>query len=292
MHALKVLAAFILFVSGTAFPLQGNTSSEIHDEILKVYSFQPHLLTTAQIDERSSELDKFWTEAQTYPDRYVPGLRQELDDAKNPPFFFYDGSMLLLKLSDTPPDRKIALKAIARCDLHDVQSKDYFYQVHRLAALGEDTTVAAFHILEDPKFKVFIPQHVLTLGQDYALIYMLLPTEPKFWEAPAIQRLNQESDTTAQKSLVLLLWYAQDNAADQALHAISQDQNRSADLRKLVQDLENRERQIRANGKKGGSHSSESDLRRRRSEIMSAVSDEALDELDAITAQLIAERGH
>jgi len=45
-----------------------------------------------------------------------------------------------------------------------------------MATLNEDTTAAAFQILEQPDFKVFIPQHLLMLGQNYILIYMLLPT--------------------------------------------------------------------------------------------------------------------
>jgi hypothetical protein len=92
-----------------------------------------------------------------------PALRQELGDFKNPVFFLYDGSKLLLSLSNTPADRKIALAAMARCDLRHVQAKDYFVQVHRMATLNEDTTAAAFHVLEQPKFTVYIPQHVLTL---------------------------------------------------------------------------------------------------------------------------------
>lgn len=43
-----------------------------------------------------------------------------------------------------------------------------------MAGLGEDTTAATFHILEEPDFNVYIPEHVLTLPENYALVYMLL----------------------------------------------------------------------------------------------------------------------
>jgi hypothetical protein len=66
------------------------------------------------------------------------------------------------------------LRPWPHCDLRDVQTKDYFYQVHHLATLGEDTTAAAFHVLEQPNFKIFVPQHSLTLGQNYVLIYLLV----------------------------------------------------------------------------------------------------------------------
>lgn len=292
MRIRQVLAAtaFLLLLASSAVSSQAGTSSDIHDEILRVYSFQPHLLTTAQIDQRSAELDKFWSKAQANPAQYVPGLRQELADEKNPAFFLYDGSILLLKMSDTGQDRKIALNAMAHCDLRDIEPQAYFHQVHRLAVLGEDTTAAAFHILEDPKFQVVVPQHALTLGQNYALIYMLLPTAPQFWTQPAIERLKSERDAKAQRSLMLLLWYAQDDAADQAIHALGQDASQSSEIRKSAQELEARTQQVGHMAKAAAAFSKESTLRRKRREVMSRVSDEALLELDQLTAQLLAVR--
>ena len=37
---------------------------------------------------------------------------------------------------------------------------------------GFDTREAAFRVLAFPDFKAFIPQHALTLGQNYSLIYI------------------------------------------------------------------------------------------------------------------------
>src|SRR4030088_41635 len=138
-------------------------SAAIHQQIQQSYNFQPHLLSNQEITEKSAALDKFWTTAKAETSGYVPALRQELVDFKTPPFFLYDDSMLLLSLSDTAADHRIALAAMSRCDLRDVQPKDYFLRVHHMATLNEDTSAAAFHILEQPNFKVFIPQHALTL---------------------------------------------------------------------------------------------------------------------------------
>ena len=169
-------------------PSATGQSALIHQQIQQTYNFQPHLLNKQQIDQASVVLDHFWTKAKTERSQYVPALRQELSDFMNSPFFLYDGSMLLLSLSDTPIDGKIALAAMARCDLRDVQANDYFLQVHRMATLNEDTTAAAFHVLEQPKFTVFIPQHVLTLLQNYVLIYLLLPMDQDYWLQPACLR--------------------------------------------------------------------------------------------------------
>ncbi|MGA8618863.1 MAG: hypothetical protein WB660_10165 [Candidatus Sulfotelmatobacter sp.] len=101
-------------------------SASVHQQIQQTYSFQPHLLNKQQIDQESVVLDQFWTRAKAEQSQYIPALRQELGDFKNPPFFLYDGSTLLLSLSDTPTDRKIALAAMARCDLRDVAAKGLF----------------------------------------------------------------------------------------------------------------------------------------------------------------------
>jgi hypothetical protein len=148
----------------------GTTDEAVaRQEIRDTYSFRPHELTTQQITEKSKVLDSLWTQAKAQGETYIPVLRSELARPDGQAFFLYDGSMLLLSLSDTAPDRRVALNAIARCDLRDVQHTEYFRQVHRLATLGENTTEAALHILAEPKFTAFIPQHALTLGQNYAL---------------------------------------------------------------------------------------------------------------------------
>jgi len=279
------LAILFLIPSSTA-----SQSASIHQQIQQTYDFHPHLLSNRQITEKSAALDQFWTKAKAEPSLYVPALRQELVDFKNPPFFLYDGSMLLLSLSDASADRKIAIAAMARCDLRDVQAKDYFIQVHRIATLSEDTTAAAFHVLEQPNFKVFIPQHVLTLGQDYVLIYLLLPTDPDYWLQPAMDSVKVEQDQTAQKSLLLLLWYAQTDAADRALSAFAGDASKPSASRTYAQELVHRSDKIGLKPRTQALGSTETSLRQKRRERLKAVSDEALIDLDDYTMMLLAKR--
>lgn len=265
-------------------------SSRIHQQIAQVYDFQPHLLSDQQTSKKSAVLDQFWAQAKAEPSVYTQALRQELGDFRNPPFFLYDGSMLLLNLSDTPADRKIAVAAMAHCDLRDVQANDYFQQVHRIAALNEETTSAALHILDDPDFKVFIPKHVLTLGQNYALIYLLLPTEPEYWLQSAIDRLGNEHDLTAQQSLLLLLWYAQTDAAEQAITAFARDSSKPQASRSFAGELLHRKDKIDLRAKTLAFGSTEASLRKKRRERLKAVSDEALIDLDEYTLMLMAKR--
>jgi hypothetical protein len=265
--------------------------SPIHKEIVGIYSFQPHVLDKEKIAERSAVLDQFWDKAKAQRSVYVAGLRAELTDFSNPPFFLYDGSMLLLTLSDTHEDHVIALAAIAHCDLRDVQRGDYFWKVHRLASLGEDTSAAALHVLDDPSFTVIVPEHALTLGQDFVLVYLLLPTEDRFWLQPAINRLKSERDETAQKSLIRLLWYAQDNAADRTMAAFGSDASKPEATRKIAREASQKPQLgVKALAEIASLGSTEESLRMKRRKRMQAVSDEALDDLDEYTLAIAAKR--
>jgi len=286
---LAFLVLPILGMGGQANPSAG----DLHAEIQKVYGFQPHTLSKEQQTQKSAALDEFWAKAKSQSAVYVPGLRRELADFSNPPFFLFDGSMLLKSLSKDPVDGndgKIMLAAVAHSDLRDIQSHDYFMFVQNMAARGEDTTAAAFHILAEPKFQVFIPQHFMTLAQNYSLTYMLLPTNQDFWVQPAIERLGGENDATAQKSLLLLLWYAQTPGADKAIADFSTGTGKSADSKAYAMELIHRKDSVNVGAGEKTQLASEESLRKARRERLKAVSDEALYDLDDYTFKIIAIR--
>jgi hypothetical protein len=282
-----VLGAFIII---TTLGFVSAQETPIHAEIRQVYDLQPHLLTQQQMAQNSRVLDQFWTRAEERPELYVAALRQELGNFANPSFFLYDGSILLLSLSDTPADRKTALAAISRCDLRDLKATDYFLQVHHLAVLNEDTTAAAFHVLERPDFEVVFGEHVLTLGQDYALVYLLLPTEQNYWLGPAIARIGIERDQTAQQSLLLLLWYAQTDTADKAVRDFAADAAKPAAVRSYAQGLIARKGNLGPAQRAEAMGMTEQSLRQKRRERLKEVSDEALRDLDNYTMMLMSKR--
>jgi hypothetical protein len=267
-----------------------NSPSPIHTEILQVYNFQPHTLSKDQRAASSARLDQFWAKAKADQSIYVPALRRELADYSNPPFFLFDGSNLLLSLSDDPSDRKIVLGAVAHTDLRDVAPQSYFYLVHQMAVAGEDTTSAAFHILDDPKFEVYVPQHDLRLGQDACLLYLLLSTDQNDWLHPALSLLQQESDPTAQQSLLLLLWYAQTPESDNAILNFSIDMAKPESSRSYANELVHRKDSLPESVRKEAAKTSETRLREDRRNRMKSVSDEALDDMDSYTAQIMAIR--
>jgi len=179
---------------------------------------------------------------------------------------------------------------MAHCDWRDVQAKDYFLQVHQMATLNEDTTAAAVHVLEQAKFTVFIPQHVLTLGQNYVPDLPTVAHGSRLLAKPAMDRLKTERDETAQKNLLLLLWYAQTDAADHVVSAFAGDAGKSSASRTYAQELVKRKDKVGAKQRAESLAVTEPSLRQNRRDRMKSVSDEALIDLDDFTAMLIAKR--
>jgi hypothetical protein len=292
VNGLRFLLIFsLLLCSAAAAQQSAPSAADFHSEIRTLYDFHPPALTAAQRTEKSAAMDKLWAAAKAQPAVYIPRLRQELADSTNPSFFFFDGSQLLASLSHDPADLKIVSAALARVDLQDPAPSAYFYFVHDLAVQKNDTTAAAFNILSDPKFQVNVPQHAMLLTQNYCLIYMLLPTDQKFWLQPAIDRLRQEKDPTAQQSLLLLIWYAQTAASDQAISGFARDFAQPQTAIAYAKGLIERQSNGSAPSEPGTQPATEQALREARAARMKSVSDEALEDLDAYTSQIMAARG-
>jgi hypothetical protein len=258
--------------------------SAFHAKVVSLYSFEPHKLTSEQINAKSKDLDAFWNEVKANPKQFLPLLRVELRDASNSPFFSYDGSKLLLGVSQDQNDRALALEAIPRADLKDLQHTDYLRTVHWFATNNFDTTKAAFRILDYPDFKAFIVQHALTLGQDYSLICMLFPMPDSMFVGPLVDRLKTEQNVVSQKSILLALWYSMTPEAKAALARFIDDASKPQEARDYGRRLA--ERKAPTAGM--ATLPSVEQLKMERQNAMRRISDEALIEFDRLTVKLLA----
>jgi hypothetical protein len=119
---------------------------------------------------------------------------------------------------------------------------------------------------------------------------MLLPTNQDFWLRSAIERLQGEADVTAEKSLLLLLWYAQTSAADKTIAEFSVDATKPGASKTYAGELLQRNKIVARNQPRNAATATEKSLRQARRQRLKAVSDEALDDLDSYTAEIITKR--
>lgn len=287
-HIRCMLAAALLSI--LPFAALAADQENFNRQVRALYGFSPHKLDPAQIEAKSAELDVFWTMVGKNPATYLPLLRAALTREDNPAFFYYDGARLLLSQGgDNADDKRLALSAIPRADLRDIQPADYLRTVHSLAVEGYDSSAAAFHILSDPEFTAFIAQHALTLGQDYSLIYMLLPTREEYYVDEAIARFRATRDPVAMDSLLKLLWYIDTPEADAAIEWASDSGDIPEDISNMATAASDARAEARASSR-GGSAADYRALREERRKRMRGISDEALMELDDLTNRMKAMR--
>ncbi len=276
----SLLALVIIVFTAPCFAM---TQEEFKNYVSKTYDFSPHTLSQAEIDKKSKVLDLFWSDAKNNKDEILPILRKELEENYHKPFFYYNGASLLLSLSEATADKELFLRSIVKADLNDLQHKDYLYRVQKLAVEGYDTSEAAFHILKYPSFKIFIPQHTLTLGQEYSLLYMLFPTNESFYLEKLISRLQTETDEVAVKSLLLCLWYTVTEKGNLAIESFIKRNQANPGLIQHAQSLLARNKTI----PRSDNIESYKVIKEQRNIALSSISDEALYELNDYTKDMI-----
>ena len=269
-----------------------NADATLHDQVVTLYSFSPHTLSQPDIEAKSKELDAFWSSVKAGGSARLDELRQELRRPDSPSFFGYDGAKLLLSLSNTSEDRSLALTAMTRADLQDLQRDDYFLTVHSFAVDQLDTSEAAFKILRDDQFQVFIPQHYLTLNQEMCLLYLLLPTRETFYLEKAERRLLEEKSVTAQKSLLTLLAYTVTKSGDAAIARFAASSDEPQESRSYANKILKATRGMESASIAGFSTASYESLKEQQRKLFARVSDEALDESQGLRVQIRRKGAH
>jgi len=253
-------------------------------EIDNIYNFKPSKMTDAEQEKKFPSLDQFWDKIKADTTLYLPSLRFELNEPNHNPYFYYDGAGLLLSLSETNFDKKLAVIAITKCDLDDISQKLYVTTLNRLSNEGIDVTNAAIKILADPNFSFFIPQHVLTFNQGYCLTYMLLPQNPKSYTDTLIS-MFKKVEQGSQKSIITTFWFAYTCKGDSLIKSVMVDKTVDKEVRdyaKKIMGYTNLSKDQKEYLKDVGKN----ELDTLRIESLKRFSDEAVDELDMTTRVL------
>jgi hypothetical protein len=287
----------LLILAGALAACVGTPSTapdpEFAELVKKTYAFHPADLSDAEKKEKFAALDQLWDRVDQDQARYLPALRYELEQPTEFTFFDLDGSRLLLHLSNEPADRARALAALERVEMADLQPRLYFELVHGLAVAGLDTSAAAFKILANPRFTVFLPDHFLTLPQDMCLLYMLLPAPEECVVPKIVTRFAElgDEDDVARRSLLTVAWYAVTREGDAFLRRVAADENQTRAVHSHAALLVNE-----IDGLKNFDVARLNDLeevprdvasaRKLRMEALRGMGDETLSNVDVLTAYL------
>jgi len=250
-------------------------------EIDSIYNFKPSKLTDKEQKLKMPALDKFWEKVKNDTIKYLPQLRIELKKNGHNPFFYYDGSGLLLSLSNRKTDKELSIEAIAKCDLDDISQKIYVQTLNGLANEGFDVTKPAIKILFADNFSFFIPQHAMTFNQGYCLTYMLLPQENTNY-VDTLTTIFKDLKPSSQKSIITTLWFAYTCKGDLFLNSIMTDKSLDKEVSEYAKKImgytklgKEQQEYIKAIGK--------DQLENLRKDALKRFSDEAIGELDMTT---------
>lgn len=205
-------------------------------DIDNIYNFSPSKLTKSEQEKKVPALDGLWNNVKSDTTKYLPLLRNDLNAPNHNPFFYYDGSILLLSLSKTDNDKTIAANAIAKCDLADINPKGYVTTLNNLSNAGINVTKAAVRILNDTSFTFFLPQHVMYFRQGECLTYMLLPQKREFYVDTLIS-MFKSVNKNSQKSILYTFWYAYTCKGDSLISANIQDRAISQEVSTFAKEL-------------------------------------------------------
>lgn len=204
-------------------------------QIDSVYNFKPSKLSKAEQQARFPAMDKLFNQIKNDTVQYLPQLRNELSNTGHNAYFYYDGCALLLSLSHTVADKNLIANTIVKADLEDLNREMYTRMLNKLANDGINITAAALKILKDDKFTFFIPQHVFTFTQGYALAYLLLPQNNTSYIDSLIS-IFKASSPVAQKSILMTLWFAYSCKGDAFLKAAIEDKSLSENIRTFAKE--------------------------------------------------------
>lgn len=270
-----------LFLTLIFFASLSTYGQSLHDDIQEIYSFEPHKLSEQEQGPKAKLMDDFWQKVTENKDKYLDELRTELKDLNNPAFFLYDGGHLLLSLTKSKDGYQIALDAMTKGNLRDIDRADYVRTMNFFAVNELNTTEAALKIVSEEKFIAYIPQHALSLDAGLALRFMLLPINSDLYIKRVIEKLKLVKDPTTIICLLNFLLYTCTCEGDSIIQEYSEDKNQDDSVRRHAAQLVEKNKV-----KHSDSPSQYDDLVKKRREVLSRISDEALDELNDVSKKL------
>ncbi len=258
--------------------------AEIRSLIASTYNFLPRDLNHQQYEAKTKELDQVWDQVRAAGDTGLTELRQALQADGGNRYFYFDGASLLLTISKRPEDLDLAIRAIGKADFAQLDWRGYFDVVREIGYYGGDVTLIALRVLEEPKFKIFVPQHALTIDPDFAIIYMIKDVPAAVSAPQLIRAFEREKDPTRQKYILTALWYTLDGPALAYINKLKPDAFAPAVKERLV-ELQRRNTLV---GHGGLFTPSFETLNRKRRATLDRLSDEALDEYEDLTRKVVA----
>jgi hypothetical protein len=282
---MKFLTALIVASFPAPFALGADADGAVTQKLKQSYHTEPHdLKGNTAFEKYNAEIMALWADAEARKSDYISALKSLLSGKDMIPYFYFDGAMLLLSLEDSADNRKLAASAIPKTDPRDVPGENYVNELINLGNHSTDTSRAVVRILDVDDFRAIYPQHALTLGQEWSFITAAMPLEPALVEAAIRERMKKPLGDNARASITLWAWQAATPETDKLFAEIwpglpkGKQRTAAADLAAKMHPKTLSKPDLAKLAK----------LRKKRSDRIRIVSDEALIDNQQTTAKMRA----
>ena len=199
----------------------GQTCADLKVAIDKTYGFKPSKMTSAQIDTKSTELDKVWNLVETDPKQLLPCLRSEINARQSDTFFRFNASNLLYKHDRSDQTKKLMIETYSSADLADINLRYWLPYMAEFGREGLDVSRAAETWIRFPKPSYYLPQH----GQrpiDKAIGSLsLFGSMDESIATPALVKLANEEGTDFRSIAIWILINQATTESEQAVLSLS-----------------------------------------------------------------------
>jgi hypothetical protein len=233
-----VLWSIVLLLGSVGFAQ--DQCSAISQAKASTYGFHPATLPKAERQQKSNQMDGFWSLVKTSGVAGLACVRQLMAQETTDTYFLFDGASLLLNLDKSGASDQAILDGLARTDLRDVAPDAFISFCLKLGKRNVDIGPAAAQYLHAEHVTVFLPQHgayKLDRTRGAILLYgSLRPALVDKYLIPELSSPNQEVRDTA--AFVLSLNLTEESY--KALTALGGMENFSKESRESVTYIKTR----------------------------------------------------
>lgn len=284
MKKVIYILTFYIFLLWNNIYCQNNL--EIHQNFKKeidlIYNFRPSKLSKEEHKIVLKKLDTLFLKVEKDTNLYLPFIREELKTIGHFPYFYFDCSHLLMLHSKSKSDLQICADAFLKCDIKEVEPKEFVQLTTFLAKQDINTTQIGIKILEDSNFMFFLPQHSFKYSQSYCLLYCLHHLNPELYTDTLINYFKKTKNEGDQRAIITVLWFSYSCKGDEFLKSLNKKTTLNKDVLKYSKKilkydcLDELYESVYKSLKEG-------DLIELKKEALSHFSDEAIWELDFVT---------
>lgn len=199
------------------------TCAELRGMAAKTYDFLPSKVSSKKRDEKSEQMDRFWSYAKAHSAEATPCLRQMLSEPRPGSYFPIDGSSLLVELDPSAASKTIAAALWSAGDLRDIDAQTWVQTLAAYGREGADVSKAGRRWLTEKDAHYFLAKHGGYEVKAYEGAVFLFGSMDEAQARPTLIEIARDRKHPGRATAIWLLHFQSTREATEALRGIPLD---------------------------------------------------------------------